>query len=1090
MDINFEKLDDQTLEKLKNLLIQFSIAEKKVEKQKQDLIESPTFHPTVLFKSLDYRDSGFIEANDLRIFLEENGLFLTSKETNLLFSYLSQVNKSSWASTTTLKSSSMYPDSLTTETEVLTSHRSAASSQKTSRYPGLNWSAFINGYLGYTKSELQFKVEQKRKVEAMKKNKNIGFSSTEFTSTQAGSKNDLQGMELLGEEKLDPETSSVLVSLLMCELTCLKKLEAYKKDLFTEERTFLSINVYSQKPATLDPLRGGMSLNKDLAAPSVWSRGMASIMGEGQEQGFGAADGSTNDISAVANQRKLVSIFSTIDILRKGYIDVRDLFDFLTLNYNNITFKSTEAIFNRIDPSRKKKLGFDDWNQAILPVVYAKRGRRRNQVSKPSGMSTSLQGGGASSSLAFTGHNIRPYKKNFGGQGESSSTLNHTNIHLIDTTENQDGTTPSRTLITPATESNQILPSEQPSGLPSIRTLMIRNRISQNMGQSAVGRGVKIGRQSCRTEKNNREKRLKNKLTHSQFVNYGGKSANTIQGGKIRNEQDREDKVSAIPTNAFKKVSARAKTTENHLSDYEYCKTYDYRRNLTQRIRPEILKKTHPEAKKEPRGGLLPAKNYILEDITSQSLQFPNLAYRTQQHHPKANFASISNNSVDLYLKNNTKNRKRLQSVKTVKKGNRQESTEKIKKHKKQRMEAPEESTVIQKKVTEVTKTATNESGGVSQVKTVVTEEKKIEGPADVVLPDERARVTSEDTVVVEKKPVVVEEETVVIKKTPVVEVVDDPVAVVEPPEKVLEVADPVDVVVEPVEDPVVVKKTTTTVVEEVITPEPVAVDATIDDPPVAVVRRKTPEAAPAVVEPVVVPTTTPTVTVSDPTPVVVKNEPVGVIRSTEPKVIKDVPAPAVITTKKTTVIEEPAPIVESEVVPSPVSDVVAPVTEIVQPEVPEDTPSAVLVPKEDVPAAVTKTTIIEEKTPVVLPPKPEEPVTVVETTKTTTVVEEIPAPVAVEEKEPPVVVVEDQTPVIETVINDEPIIKPLLSDTGPVTETIETVTKTLEPSSVFISDEPNEVVVNPYTNIEFAEEPPDLDELIRNEIPPGKPEG
>ena len=75
-------------EKIANLLLQFSEVERNVEVTRQVLVENVDFDPCHAFWRLDRRAVDQISKEDIRVFLEENDVFLSRSEMNGLFDHL------------------------------------------------------------------------------------------------------------------------------------------------------------------------------------------------------------------------------------------------------------------------------------------------------------------------------------------------------------------------------------------------------------------------------------------------------------------------------------------------------------------------------------------------------------------------------------------------------------------------------------------------------------------------------------------------------------------------------------------------------------------------------------------------------------------------------------------------------------------------------------------------------------------------------------------------------------------------------------------------------------------------------------------
>lgn len=76
------------LEKIAEILMSHSDIYYTLELMKKELINFAEFDEQEIFKRLDMRGSKQINYNDIRIFMEQNEVFMTTKETKLLFNYL------------------------------------------------------------------------------------------------------------------------------------------------------------------------------------------------------------------------------------------------------------------------------------------------------------------------------------------------------------------------------------------------------------------------------------------------------------------------------------------------------------------------------------------------------------------------------------------------------------------------------------------------------------------------------------------------------------------------------------------------------------------------------------------------------------------------------------------------------------------------------------------------------------------------------------------------------------------------------------------------------------------------------------------
>lgn len=60
--------------------------------------------------------------------------------------------------------------------------------------------------------------------------------------------------------------------------------------------------------------------------------------------------------------------FNLIDIGKKGWIDLRDLFDFMKSELGNVTYEIAERVLRRIDTLEDKKIDFSEWVEALTPL--------------------------------------------------------------------------------------------------------------------------------------------------------------------------------------------------------------------------------------------------------------------------------------------------------------------------------------------------------------------------------------------------------------------------------------------------------------------------------------------------------------------------------------------------------------------------------------------------------------------------------------------------------------------------------------------------------------------------------------------------
>lgn len=68
--------------------------------------------------------------------------------------------------------------------------------------------------------------------------------------------------------------------------------------------------------------------------------------------------------------------FKSLDTFSKGFLDVRDIYDFLAQNTDNITYKKAERIMKRIDGNSSGRISLDKWRQLfgkkVLPTITRK----------------------------------------------------------------------------------------------------------------------------------------------------------------------------------------------------------------------------------------------------------------------------------------------------------------------------------------------------------------------------------------------------------------------------------------------------------------------------------------------------------------------------------------------------------------------------------------------------------------------------------------------------------------------------------------------------------------------------------------------
>ena len=211
----------QAEKKLAKLLLKISEVESLVEKSRQSVFLHRDFDACKAFWRLDFRQLNRILPNDLRIFLEQNDVYLTTKETSLLFDSLDR-NKDGF----------------------------------------VDWNEFLTNVISH----------ECRYYERVN--------------------NDC---------KLPSHIEKCLVEIFMNELEGLRRLEMLKSELWANE------------------------------------------------------DFSPQDT------------FSKMDMLQKGFLDVRDIYDFLTCHVNSITYKRCERIMRRLDMALQGRVDLSQWEYALRP---------------------------------------------------------------------------------------------------------------------------------------------------------------------------------------------------------------------------------------------------------------------------------------------------------------------------------------------------------------------------------------------------------------------------------------------------------------------------------------------------------------------------------------------------------------------------------------------------------------------------------------------------------------------------------------------------------------------------------------------------
>lgn len=234
------------LEKISDIIMCYSDIHYAVEMLKQDLLGLNEFNEYKVFKRLDMRKMGRINHNDIRIFMEENEVYMNSRETKLLFSYFD-----------------------------------------------LNERGFLE-------------FEDLMRILLPKSKTKSGYNNLPLST--------------FGDRLSEP-------------------VEVIVAEILKEELNFV-IEVESMK-SSLD-------------------------FGE-----FSPGD-----------------VFRGLDEEVKGYIDARNIFDFLTENFDNVTYKMCLGIFERIHTRHRGKLFLDDFSTILAPrrvsITKNRRLRSKGRFSKKS----------------------------------------------------------------------------------------------------------------------------------------------------------------------------------------------------------------------------------------------------------------------------------------------------------------------------------------------------------------------------------------------------------------------------------------------------------------------------------------------------------------------------------------------------------------------------------------------------------------------------------------------------------------------------------------------------------------------------------
>lgn len=60
-------------------------------------------------------------------------------------------------------------------------------------------------------------------------------------------------------------------------------------------------------------------------------------------------------------------LFEELDTIKKNFLDVRDIYDFLKNNSASVAYARAERVLRRLDGDLDGKISFDDWITGLLP---------------------------------------------------------------------------------------------------------------------------------------------------------------------------------------------------------------------------------------------------------------------------------------------------------------------------------------------------------------------------------------------------------------------------------------------------------------------------------------------------------------------------------------------------------------------------------------------------------------------------------------------------------------------------------------------------------------------------------------------------
>lgn len=74
-----------------------------------------------------------------------------------------------------------------------------------------------------------------------------------------------------------------------------------------------------------------------------------------------------NVLDLECDQFNLDNLFDELDTISKGFMDVRDIYDFLKAHSSSVAYVRAERVLRRLDGDADGKINFDDWINGLIP---------------------------------------------------------------------------------------------------------------------------------------------------------------------------------------------------------------------------------------------------------------------------------------------------------------------------------------------------------------------------------------------------------------------------------------------------------------------------------------------------------------------------------------------------------------------------------------------------------------------------------------------------------------------------------------------------------------------------------------------------